>query len=355
METGLKGAFVISWSQTETDGFKGAAPEALAVGATWAWSGEIVRVDGPAGVLRLDAADGADTLRKSAARMVRRLIGAALDGKPPALDAAVEHDMPTPDSSFVITDGARSYTVTLVPTGTNRPPLAMFVDDVPPAGQPYWVVHHALDGTAGRAMSATDGGVICFTPGTRIRTPDGHRLVEDLREGDRVQTKDNGAQEILWRGSRRMSGARLFAMPRLRPVRIQAAAFGTDLPDSTFLVSPEHKMVVRGAVARDLFNTDEVLVSAKHLINNDTVATDLSVREITYIHLLLPRHEILWANGVETESFHPASTALSTLSDQDRGRLLSGIPSLECDPHVYGAYARRTLSDSEAALLGHAA
>ena len=35
-------------------------------------------------------------------------------------------------------------------------------------------------------------GVICFTPGTRIQTEHGTRLIEELREGDRVQTKDNG-------------------------------------------------------------------------------------------------------------------------------------------------------------------
>ena len=80
-------------------------------------------------------------------------------------------------------------------------------------------------------MGPESGGVICFTPGTRIRTPDGLVLVEDLREGDRVQTKDDGAQEIMWKGSRRMTGACMFAMPHLRPVRIKAGALGVERPD----------------------------------------------------------------------------------------------------------------------------
>ncbi|MGX9354823.1 Hint domain-containing protein [Roseobacteraceae bacterium S113] len=354
MDTGFRGTFVISWSQTEVDGFKAAPPQALSVGSTWAWEGDTLRVDGPADVLRLDGADAVENLRKSAARRVQQLVGAALTGTKPNLSVQSDGHL-IEDSSFVVTDGARSYTITLIPAGAGRTPLAMFLDDIPPKGRELWVVHHALDVTARSAMSETDGGVICFTPGTLIDTPDGSKPIEALREGDYVQTKDNGAQEILWYGSRRMSGARLFAMPRLRPIRIQANAFGTDIPPSSFLVSPEHKMIVRGAVAQDLFNTPEVLISAKHLINNDTISVDLQVREVTYIHLLLPRHEVLFANGVETESFHPANTALSTLEEKDRARLLSGIPALESDPHVYGAYARRSLNESEAALLTHAA
>ncbi len=218
-----------------------------------------------------------------------------------------------------------------------------------------WVVHHTLQGMAGASTGPESGGVICFTPGTRIETPDGPRLVEELREGDWVQTKDNGAQEIQWLGSRRMSGARLFAMPKLRPIRIRAGALGAERPDEELLVSPEHRMLISGDVAQALFNTPEVLVLAKDLINNSTISVDLAVRETTYIHMLLPQHQILWANGVETESFHPASTALSTLADEDRKRLIDQLPALEYEPHAYGSFARRNLNASEAAILTHEA
>ena len=150
-------------------------------------------------------------------------------------------------------------------------------------------------------------------------------------------------------------GARLFAMPRLRPIRVGASALGIGRPDAALLVSPEHRVLVKGDVARALFNTPEVLVMARDLVNNDTVAVDLASREVTYIHVLLEQHEIVWANGVETESFHPASAALSTLGEVDRARLLAAHPELEFDPHTYGRFARRSLSPSEAAILTHAA
>jgi len=358
MKTGFRGTFVISWSQTEIDGLEAAPVQSLKVGAAWAWRGDAIRVDGPNDVLRLDQADGAENLRKRAARMVHRLVGAALEKDAPVLpsvDKEALDDIPLLDNSFVVTDGGKSYTVTLIEVGRGTQPLLMFLDEIPPRDCELWIVHHTLGSSPHDAHSEGSGGVICFTPGTRIMTPEGLIRIEDLHEGDRVQTKDNGAQPIRWVGSRRMTGARLFAMPALRPIRIRSGHFLEDMPDEDLIVSPEHRILIKGPVARELFNTPEVLVAAKDLINGDTITVDLKMREVTYIHLLLDRHQVMWANGVETESFHPASTALSTLDETDRVRLLATHPELEYDPHTYGSFARRNLSGSEAAILQHAA
>jgi hypothetical protein len=231
----------------------------------------------------------------------------------------------------------------------------MFHNELPPKDTDLWVVHHSLENMVSNRDGPASGGVICFTPGTRILTPEGPRLVQELREGDRVSTKDNGDEEIMWIGSRRMTGARLFAMPKLRPIRIRPGALGVDRPDDELLVSPEHRMLIKGAAARALFNTSEVLVSAMDLVNGTSVVVDSMLKEVTYIHLLLPSHQILWANGVETESFHPASASLAALADQDRARLLHQFPQIERNAQTYGGYARRNLSTSEAAILQHEA
>ncbi|WP_425097849.1 Hint domain-containing protein [Tropicibacter sp. S64] len=351
MGTGYRGTFVISWSQTDIDGLKAAPPSSLTVGAMWSWQGEAVRVDGPSSILQLDQATGEAHLRKRAARMVRRLVGAAITHTDNPDTVEVDH--PMTDSSFVVTDGRQSYTVTVIEVNTGAQPLLMFLDDMPPCGRDLWVVHHSMELMRDPASGEQAGGVICFTPGTWIATPRGKIRIEDLREGDLVQTKDSGPQPVEWIGSRHMTGARLFAMPKLRPIRIRAGAFGIDRPDAEFLVSPEHRMVVKGAVARALFNTPEVLVSARDLVNGSSVVVDTAVKDVTYVHLMLPRHEIVFANGVETESFHPANTALTTLSDADRARLLRLEPRLRENPHLYGSYARRNLSKSEAAILLH--
>ena len=72
MNTGSLGTFVISWSQTEIDGVQSAPLSLLNVGATWRYSGAVVRVDRPQDVLMLQGADGAADMRKRAARTVRR-------------------------------------------------------------------------------------------------------------------------------------------------------------------------------------------------------------------------------------------------------------------------------------------
>ncbi|MGD9861784.1 MAG: Hint domain-containing protein [Pseudodonghicola sp.] len=353
MRTGFRGTFVVSWSQTEIDGLEDAPRGALEIGAAWSWRGDTVRVDGPNGVLRLDGADGEAEIRKRAARTVRRLIGAAVRDITD-LDA-VEIDDPLMEQYFVVTDGARSYTITLVEVAPGRPPLLMFLDDLPPRDTDLWVVRHALADTAARLVSARRGGVICFTPGTRLETPGGMRAVELLREGDLVLTRDNGPQPVMWTGRRRITGARLYVMPHLRPIRLRPGALGIERPDQELVVSPEHRMLVRGRAARALFNSDEVLVAARDLINGSTVIRDHAMREVTYVHLLLPKHEILVANGVETESFHPANADLATLEATDRRRLLDHLPGLDRDPHLYGPPARRNLSQSEAAILMHEA
>ncbi len=354
MKTGSRGTFVISWSQTETDGLKAASLDVLTVGATWRWTGAPVRVDGPQSLLILDGAEGAADLRKRAARMVRRLIGAAV-GKgavaPDAPDPVEPDDMP--EQGFIVTDGHHSYSVTLIDVPDTGARLVMFVGDLPPADVDMWVVRTAIDRTHSGAGARVAGGVICFTPDTRITTPDGPRLIQHLRPGDRILTKDNGPQEIMWTGHRRMTGARLYAMPHLRPIRFRAGAMGAGRPEDDLLVSPQHRMLVKGPAAQALFNTAEVLVAAEDLVNDHSVTVDHMLREVTYIHILLERHNIVFANGMETESFHPSNTALDTVDPAQRAVLLGLLPDVATNPHSYGDYARRNLSGSEAAILRH--
>ena len=353
MGAGFKGTYVLSWSQAELDGLRGSRLSALRIGATWSWSGQAVRVDGPTEVLRLEQADEDRNIRRRAARIVRRLIGAATSQTVSGADPRdlVAED-PLMDGDFVLTDGRNSYTATLIRV-EGAAPLVMFVDELPPTGREFWGVAQGTPAAMQDPGAPAGGGVICFTPGTRIATPYGAVPVEELREGDRVLTKDNGPQAILWTGARRMSGARLHTTPALRPIRISAGAFGIDRPDDALLVSPEHRMLVTGRAARALFNTPEVLVAARDLVNGTTVRQEARLKEIIYVHLLLESHQVIWANGVETESFHPANAALSALTEGDRARLLSGLPGLARDPMSYGAFARRNLTKPEAAILMH--
>jgi hypothetical protein len=354
METGYLGTFVISWAQTELDGVRGGGPELALTGASWRWTGEAVRLEGAVGPLALEGALGRADMHRRAARVVGRLVGAALrhSSPDPEPEPEAEQDDP-PLPGFVLTDGRRSYGASLIQVPDTGSRLVMFLGQMPPADRDLWIVRTSFQPQDITMGSRASGGVICFTPGTRLMTPTGPRAIETLREGDLVSTRDNGPQEVLWTGHRRMTGARLFAMPHLRPIRIRASAFGIGQPEGDLLVSPQHRMLLRGRAAASLFNADEVLVMAEGLINDHSIVVDHALREVTYVHVLLPRHQIVWANGIETESFHPSNTALDTVDAAQRAALLQALPGLEADPQAYGDYARRNLSASEAAILRH--
>ena len=224
MGTGTPGTFVISWAQTEIDGLRGAPVSALEPGALWRWQGEAVRVDGSSQIMALDGALGQEELHERAARAARRMFGVSLPPVRPQRGCGFDES--DEGQSFAVTDGRQAYQVTLIDVAEIARPLLMFAGRMPPRGADLWIAR-GIDAEP-RLNRITDSptGVICFTPGTRLRTPEGDRLVEELVEGDRIETKDGGAQDIVWIGARRMSGARLFAMPELRPVRIRSGALG---------------------------------------------------------------------------------------------------------------------------------
>lgn len=353
MGTGLKGTFVIPWSQTEIDGLQADDMSDPVVGVTWRWTGKATRVDGPGAVAQLTGAAEIDRLHAKAATAARKMVQSIPEVE--RLRAQAQPgDAEDFETGFVVSDGQRVWTALAInePGGAR---LAAFADDLPPAGKELWIVKVAQTDRAQRAqrVAMTAGGVICFTKGTLIATPQGDRPVEDLGEGDHVLTKDNGAQPVQWRGARRMTGARLFAMPALRPIRIRAGALGPDEPDGDLLVSPSHRLLIQGPAARALFNTSEVLVKARDLDGVPGISTDVTLREATYVHLMLDSHEILFANGVASESFHPAEANFATLDAADRVRLLEAMPALEAQPESYGPMARRALSAGEAAILRH--
>ncbi|NRA98313.1 MAG: Hint domain-containing protein [Rhodobacteraceae bacterium] len=345
---GALGTFVVSWAQTRLDGRAAGPVGCISVGCKWSWRGEAVRLDGAKMQLGSDLVDP-EFIRRQAATAMRQLKGGALPASVFCDAALIE--TPVHDRTFALTDGRQRYTATLLEVPELAKPLVLFVGYLPPKDSELWVIDAQIDNETLNRRTETPTGVICFTPGTVLRTSAGPKPVETLREGDKVLTKDDGPQEILWMGSRRMSGARLYAMPELRPIRFKAGALDQDRPEDDLLVSPRHKVLLKGQLATALFGTPEVFVAAQDLINDRTIMVDHSVKSLTYVHLMLPRHQVVWANGVETESFHPASTALETIQPDQRARLAEIMPEIEADPSTYGDAARRQLTAQEAELL----
>jgi hypothetical protein len=136
--------------------------------------------------------------------------------------------------------------------------------------------------------------VSCFVAGTHIMTERGEKPVETIVPGDRVVTIVDGAWEtapVIWVGYRQLEPARHPRPDQVLPVRICRDAFGDGLPDRDVFLSPDHAIYA-----------EAVLIPVKYLVNGTTIA-QVRRQTVTYVHLELPDHAVVLAEGLPCESY----------------------------------------------------
>ena len=192
--------------------------------------------------------------------------------------------------------------------------------------------------------------IVCFAAGTLIRTDKGDVAVQDLSEGDMIWTRDNGFQPLRWVGASHLDAIDLAAKPKLLPIRIKAGALGADMPAADLVVSPQHRVLVRSAIAQRMFGAAEVLVAAKHLTELPGIDVDTTVTAISYHHLMFDAHEVVMSNGAETESLYPGPQALRALSAAALAEIEAIFPGImlasptSARPFIRGAKGRQMAS-----------
>ncbi|TVP71791.1 MAG: hemolysin-type calcium-binding protein [Rhodobacteraceae bacterium] len=336
------GVFALEWDCLEIDGVKGLDQSWVRVGAEMCWRGQAVRLDTlPDRRRKADARVGAQAIQTRARSVAQRICGISLPEQQNPEDLSV-----APAGGFVLTDGAALYVARLIPRDHSA--LVVFDGALPAPGRTCWVVDCDLTPVAMPPARAQD--VICFASDAMIATPTGPVPIGQLTAGALVVTRDNGPQPVLWVGQTTLSGLALRQHRHLRPIRLRCGALQKGVPDDDLCVSPAHRVLVTGARARDLFGCDEVLACARDLVNYTTITPDLALHGVTYVHLLLERHQIIFANGLASESFHPAFAPVQSLR-QHRHTLTAVSGDWVRRPDGYGPAARRCLSAGEAALL----
>jgi hypothetical protein len=159
--------------------------------------------------------------------------------------------------------------------------------------------------------------VPCFTEGTRILTDRGSMPVEALRVGDYLVRHDGIVAPIVWIGRRRLDLRRHLRPETVRPIVIEAGAVCDGVPSRALMISPDHALYLSGH-----------LVPAKALLNGVTIR-QVRRREVTYFHVELAAHAVIYAEGCPVESY---------LETGNRGAFESG-PALTLHPDF--AQARR--------------
>ncbi|OCX61063.1 hypothetical protein BFP70_16565 [Thioclava sp. SK-1] len=163
-------------------------------------------------------------------------------------------------------------------------------------------------------------GIPCLVAGTMVKTPTGPRCVETLQIGDYICRRDGPPVPVIWTGSRHISHAQMQADPRLLPVQIAAGVFGQP---HALHVSGQHGIYVpdgmNGGLAR-----------ARHLGQSEWRGARImrGKRGCTYHHILLPRHDLICANGLWVESFWPGPNGFAAMDLANRQSILTNQPHL---------------------------
>jgi len=133
-----------------------------------------------------------------------------------------------------------------------------------------------------------------FTRGTHITMASGaQKPIEDLVVGDRVLTRNDGVQEVRW-----VSQTTVRATGDFAPICIRAGALNND---RDLIVSPDHRLFIYQRKDRLGAGRAELLVKARHLVNNDSVTVQ-DGGFVDYFELLFDTHQIIYAEGIAAES-----------------------------------------------------
>mmetsp|Transcript_29712 Transcript_29712/g.58988 ORF Transcript_29712/g.58988 Transcript_29712/m.58988 type:complete len:545 (+) Transcript_29712:5043-6677(+) len=199
------------------------------------------------------------------------------------------------------------------------------------------------DGTNTDVGFVNATSIPCFVAGTLIATDQGDKPVDTLQPGDLVMTQDDGPQPLRWIGTRTVAAQDNFA-----PIMIRAGTFGQH---GDVRVSPLHRVLVRDSLAELLFGEAEVLVAAKDLVNDYSVTRQVG-GQVTYVHLMFDKHQVVFTEGLASESFLPGPQTTKSFEQEIVAEICSIFPELDPETGAgYSASARRTLRHFEADLL----
>ena len=111
------------------------------------------------------------------------------------------------------------------------------------------------------------------------------------------------------------------------PIHIPTGALGNyrDL-----WVSPQHRMVQHSWQAEVLFGGAEHFVPAQALVGTHGI-TSQPCKTATYCHLLCPNHEIIFAEGIPSESLHLGQVTKDILGANVLAEIRAKHPDLRMD------------------------
>jgi len=149
-----------------------------------------------------------------------------------------------------------------------------------------------VGGTGGTNPSGAIVQASGFAAGSIVMTLDGEKLVEDLRPGDRVITRDTGMAIL-----NDISTSTLCT----RMVRVQAGSLGHTRPVRDVVLPAGQSILIRDWRAEAMFNARRALVQASQLIDGEFI-TDEGEAEMTLYALEFDAPHVVYVDGLELAS-----------------------------------------------------
>ncbi len=194
---------------------------------------------------------------------------------------------------FMSPGGQNTEILVLVETGDSGHAEQVFLLPLAPlqADTEYTLVGCDRDGARRKFAQVA---CVSFTRGTHITMATGAQVpIEDLRPGDRILTRDDGAHEIRWIGHSTIRAVGVFA-----PILVRAHVLNNT---RDLLVSPDHRLFVYQRRDDLGAGQPELLVRARHLVNGETVLVQQG-GFVDYFQILFDSHHIIYAEGIAAES-----------------------------------------------------
>ncbi|MEC9198626.1 MAG: Hint domain-containing protein [Pseudomonadota bacterium] len=184
---------------------------------------------------------------------------------------------------------------------------------------------------------------LCFCKGTLIETSKGQKPIEKLTTEDYVLTVDHGFQQIRWIGHKRCE-----AKGALAPIHFAPGTIGNTRP---LKLSPQHRVMLEGWQVELVSDDAQALTPAINFVDGTDIR-QVEGGHVDYYHIMLDRHEIVFAEGAPAESFHPGEMAMRALDLPARREILEIFPELaDYGSASYGSVARPVLKPHETKLV----
>jgi hypothetical protein len=176
----------------------------------------------------------------------------------------------------------------------------------------------------------------CFLKGTRIRTADGDRKIEDLAIGDLLPTGFSGLRPVQWVGRypfKKSDPSKPWVRDAL-PVRIARSALGPNVPHADLFVSALHGLLIDGVLA-----PAEILINGTTITRYEADETD----ELEYFHIKLESHDVIHAEGALAETLCSVDESAVNFAEYVRQYGATTTEETLCAPviHVHSAFHGR--------------